>query len=255
MLFQVHSKRSTDVVVGRHELARPSDDAGSWRPSIRVASVVGATLPMMDAANRFEVVSRDDELLILVDDDDRQIGTLDKSSCHDGEGTLHRAFSLFVFNPEGETLLQRRHTDKRLWPGYWSNGCCSHPRVGEELGARWFAVPSRSLGLPSLQNSCSSSSTARRFEMSAPSSSCVPSLSATASAHLGSTRPRLPTGDGSRPRHWTGRSPHRHSASHLGCRWSGGGCARSFPGACGAVDDHRTRRGFATRGVGTSHGY
>ena len=102
---------------------------------------------MMDAANRFEVVSRDDELLILVDDDDRQIGTLDKSSCHDGEGTLHRAFSLFVFNPEGETLLQRRHPDKRLWPDYWSNGCCSHPRDGEELASAVVRRAEQELGL------------------------------------------------------------------------------------------------------------
>ena len=87
----------------------------------------------MDTATRFEVVSSEDEPLILVDEQDRQVGTLDKASCHDGDGLLHRAFSLFVFNAQGETLLQRRHADKRLWPGYWSNACCSHPRHGEGL--------------------------------------------------------------------------------------------------------------------------
>ena len=85
----------------------------------------------MTNPTRFEVVSSDDEPLILVDQADRQVGTLDKASCHDGHGLLHRAFSLFVFNASGETLLQRRHPNKRLWPGYWSNGCCSHPRDGE----------------------------------------------------------------------------------------------------------------------------
>jgi len=78
-------------------------------------------------------VSSDAELLILVDEDDNRIGHLSKRECHDGEGQQHRAFSLFVFNDEGELLLQQRSAEKRLWPGYWSNSCCSHPRRGEIL--------------------------------------------------------------------------------------------------------------------------
>ena len=101
----------------------------------------------MIISNRFEVVSSDDEPLILVDEDDEQIGTLDKATCHDGEGTLHRAFSLFVFNPQGETLLQRRHSSKRLWPGYWSNGCCSHPRNGESINDAVVRRSEQELGL------------------------------------------------------------------------------------------------------------
>jgi isopentenyl-diphosphate Delta-isomerase len=80
-----------------------------------------------------EVVSFDDEPLILVDEDDREIGFIDKASAHVGQGVLHRAFSLFVFNPQGELLLQQRAPGKRLWPGFWSNTCCSHPRRGETL--------------------------------------------------------------------------------------------------------------------------
>lgn len=79
------------------------------------------------------VVSSDDEQLILVDSYDREIGSLAKADAHLGRGTLHRAFSLFVFNPAGELLLQRRANSKRLWPGYWSNTCCSHPRRGETM--------------------------------------------------------------------------------------------------------------------------
>jgi isopentenyl-diphosphate Delta-isomerase len=79
------------------------------------------------------VVSNDDEQLILVDSSDREIGFLAKADAHLGRGTLHRAFSLFVFNPEGELLLQQRAKTKRLWPGYWSNTCCSHPRRGEKM--------------------------------------------------------------------------------------------------------------------------
>jgi len=80
-----------------------------------------------------EVVSSDDEPLILVDEADREIGHLSKGECHDGDGILHRAFSLFIFNPEGDLLLQQRSAEKRLWPLYWSNSCCSHPRRGETM--------------------------------------------------------------------------------------------------------------------------
>lgn len=78
-----------------------------------------------------DIVSCESENLILVDADDRPIGELSKGEAHNGEGVLHRAFSLFVFNAAGELLLQQRSADKRLWGGYWSNSCCSHPRVGE----------------------------------------------------------------------------------------------------------------------------
>jgi len=80
-----------------------------------------------------EVVSSEDEPLILVDESDREIGHLSKSECHDGDGVLHRAFSLFIFNSAGELLLQQRSEEKRLWPLFWSNSCCSHPRRGETM--------------------------------------------------------------------------------------------------------------------------
>jgi isopentenyl-diphosphate delta-isomerase len=79
------------------------------------------------------VVSSDDEPLVLVNDADEEIGFATKGRCHDGEGLLHRAFSVFLFSPEGEVLLQQRSGQKRLWPGAWSNACCSHPRRGETL--------------------------------------------------------------------------------------------------------------------------
>lgn len=79
------------------------------------------------------IVSSESEELILVDEQDREIGVLDKGLCHDGDGVLHRAFSLFLFNSEGKLLLQQRASNKRLWPMYWSNSCCSHPRSGESM--------------------------------------------------------------------------------------------------------------------------
>lgn len=80
-----------------------------------------------------QAVSSDSEELILVDESDNELGFLNKGQCHDGEGILHRAFSLFIFNDRGELLLQKRSAGKRLWPLFWSNSCCSHPRKGESM--------------------------------------------------------------------------------------------------------------------------
>ena len=79
------------------------------------------------------IVSSEAEELILVDAEDRETGFLSKAECHNAGGVLHRAFSVFLFNANGELLLQQRSMSKRLWPGYWSNTCCSHPRRGESL--------------------------------------------------------------------------------------------------------------------------
>lgn len=82
---------------------------------------------------RGDVVSSESEELILVDERDRETGFGSKADCHDGEGLLHRAFSVFLFNDRGEVLLQQRAAGKRLWPLFWSNSCCSHPRRGERI--------------------------------------------------------------------------------------------------------------------------
>lgn len=85
------------------------------------------------AAGGSAVVSSEGERLILVDSQDNEIGFETKGAVHDGAGQLHRAFSLFIFNRHGELLVQQRSKEKRLWPLFWSNSCCSHPREGEEM--------------------------------------------------------------------------------------------------------------------------
>ena len=90
---------------------------------------------MVKHINGFEdpIVSNEADNLIVVDDSDREIGNLSKAVCHDGDGVLHRAFSLFIFNRSGQLLIQKRSAKKRLWPLFWSNSCCSHPRDGEDM--------------------------------------------------------------------------------------------------------------------------
>ena len=81
------------------------------------------------SSNNGAVVSED--LLIAVDDRDRPLGPHSRASCHRGEGILHRAFSVYLFDRRLRVLLQRRSIHKPLWPRYWANSCCSHPRWGE----------------------------------------------------------------------------------------------------------------------------
>jgi isopentenyl-diphosphate Delta-isomerase len=93
-------------------------------------------------------------LVILVDEQDRQVGTMRKMLAHE-KGLLHRAFSVFIFNENGEMLLQQRALGKYHSPGLWTNACCSHPspeettiqaanrRLKEELG---FSCELREIG-------------------------------------------------------------------------------------------------------------
>ncbi len=70
------------------------------------------------------------EFVVLVDDQDHEVGTAEKLDAH-RSGTLHRAFSIFVLNRRGQVLMQRRASAKYHSPGLWSNTCCGHPRPGE----------------------------------------------------------------------------------------------------------------------------
>jgi isopentenyl-diphosphate delta-isomerase len=70
------------------------------------------------------------EHVILVNEQDRELGIMPKLEAHE-KGVLHRAFSVFIFNSRGELLLQQRSLNKYHSPGLWTNTCCSHPRENE----------------------------------------------------------------------------------------------------------------------------
>jgi isopentenyl-diphosphate delta-isomerase len=79
-----------------------------------------------------------EELVILVNEHDQQIGLMPKLEAHE-KGLLHRAFSVFIFNDSDELMLQQRAKGKYHSPGLWTNTCCSHQRDGEtsiEAGIR-----------------------------------------------------------------------------------------------------------------------
>lgn len=73
-----------------------------------------------------------EEFVVLVDTADREIGIKEKLKAHE-EGDLHRAFSICLFNSQGQMLLQQRAFSKYHSGGLWTNTCCSHPRPQEGL--------------------------------------------------------------------------------------------------------------------------
>ncbi|KAI0022627.1 Isopentenyldiphosphate isomerase [Xylariomycetidae sp. FL0641] len=72
-----------------------------------------------------------DEVCIVLDNDDKPIGTASKKLCHlmsnIDKGLLHRAFSVFLFDDQNRLLLQQRASEKITFPDMWTNTCCSHP--------------------------------------------------------------------------------------------------------------------------------
>jgi isopentenyl-diphosphate delta-isomerase len=72
-----------------------------------------------------------EEKVVLVDDSNNQVGLMSKMEAH-LKGVLHRAFSVIIFNNNGEVMLQKRASTKYHTPSLWSNTCCSHQRENED---------------------------------------------------------------------------------------------------------------------------
>lgn len=70
------------------------------------------------------------EILVLVDDHDKELGTETREKCHDGKGLRHRAYVVFLFR-SGKMLLQQRSEKKLLWPKFWDVSYTSHVYPGE----------------------------------------------------------------------------------------------------------------------------
>jgi len=73
------------------------------------------------------------ELVVVLDETGTDIGTMEKLAAHQGDGTLHRAFSVFLFRGDGRMLIHRRASTKHHFRDLWTNSCCSHPRPGETI--------------------------------------------------------------------------------------------------------------------------
>ncbi len=72
-----------------------------------------------------------EELVVLVDEQNNQIGLAPKDAVHTTDTPLHRGFSVFVINSKGELLLTKRASTKKTFPDVWTNTVCGHPAPGE----------------------------------------------------------------------------------------------------------------------------
>jgi isopentenyl-diphosphate Delta-isomerase len=71
------------------------------------------------------------DYVVLVDDNNKVLGTSPKLKAHNTNTLLHRGFSIFLFDYKGNLLLQQRSEFKKTFPGIWSNSCCGHPKLNE----------------------------------------------------------------------------------------------------------------------------
>ena len=102
---------------------------------------------LVDNSADSEQISLMSEAVIVVDENDVQIGPASKVAAHHQSGLLHRAFSVLLFDSNNRLLLQKRADDKVTFPGVWANSCCSHPlnsteesELKDSLGVKRAAV-------------------------------------------------------------------------------------------------------------------
>jgi isopentenyl-diphosphate delta-isomerase len=75
------------------------------------------------------------ELVVLLDAYGAPCGSAPKQDFHDQHTPFHLAFSCYVFDAMGRTLVTRRALTKAAWPGVWTNSFCGHPAPGENMTA------------------------------------------------------------------------------------------------------------------------
>jgi isopentenyl-diphosphate delta-isomerase len=73
--------------------------------------------------------------VLLVNEQDEVLGIAEKLAVHE-TGDLHRAFSVLIFNEQGDYLLQQRALSKYHSAGLWSNTCCGHPSKPDDTAAQ-----------------------------------------------------------------------------------------------------------------------
>jgi len=101
----------------------------------------------VDHAQQLDLPPTGEELVVLLDDAGRPCGSAPKRQVHHRRTPLHLAFSCWVLDEHGRTLLTRRAAGKRTWPGVWTNTFCGHPAPAEPIEAAVRRRAHQELGL------------------------------------------------------------------------------------------------------------
>lgn len=107
----------------------------------------GSDVGVQDGLAGADVADDDvEDLVVLLDDDHRPVGTAPREGVHDTDTPLHLAFSCWLLDDDSRILVTRRALTKRSWPGVWTNSFCGHPRPGEEVADAVVRHARRELG-------------------------------------------------------------------------------------------------------------
>ena len=114
---------------GRASDERPWEGP-AW-DAVRPEHVVGSEVP--EGAGEEDRYVDPDDLVVLIDDSGKRIGTAPRGAVHTRSTPRHLAFSCHILDVGGRALITRRALTKVAWPGVWTNSCCGHPRPGERM--------------------------------------------------------------------------------------------------------------------------
>lgn len=84
----------------------------------------------MGSDNKHHEMHDNNELVEIVDDNNRPLAVLPKELAH-RQLLKHRSVQVLVFDIEKKLYLQKRNTNKLFFPGRWDVSARTHPRVGE----------------------------------------------------------------------------------------------------------------------------
>ncbi|MCL1937324.1 MAG: NUDIX domain-containing protein [Candidatus Azobacteroides sp.] len=87
------------------------------------------------------------ELLPLVEESGKVIGSASRTECHNGSKRLHPVVHLHLFNGKGELLLQKRAKDKDIEPEKWDTSVGGHVDWGENIEDALFREACEELGI------------------------------------------------------------------------------------------------------------
>jgi isopentenyldiphosphate isomerase/intracellular septation protein A len=84
-------------------------------------------------ARRLASGSSGEEMLPIIDESGKVLGSAPRSECHKGPGKLHPVVHLQIVDGKGGMYLQKRSMSKDLLPGKWDSAVGGHVSAGEDL--------------------------------------------------------------------------------------------------------------------------